>query len=43
MLGPDKINLMALKPIGRLMGSGYCRVTDSIELERPKNIIRGKS
>ena len=41
MLGPDKINLMALRPIGRLMGNGYCRVTDLIELERPKNIIGG--
>jgi flavin reductase (DIM6/NTAB) family NADH-FMN oxidoreductase RutF len=43
MLGLDKINLMALKPIGRLMGSGYCRVTNIIELERPKNIIGGAS
>jgi flavin reductase (DIM6/NTAB) family NADH-FMN oxidoreductase RutF len=43
MLGPDKINLMALRPIGRLMGSGYCRVTDIIELERPKNITGGSS
>ena len=38
MLGGDKINLTALKPIGRLMGSGYCRVTDLIEMERPKYI-----
>ncbi|MBI5965744.1 MAG: flavin reductase family protein [Chloroflexi bacterium] len=38
MLGEDKINLTALKPIGRLMGSGYCRVTDIIEMERPKYI-----
>jgi flavin reductase (DIM6/NTAB) family NADH-FMN oxidoreductase RutF len=38
MLGEDKINLRALKPIGRLMGSGYCRVTDLIEMERPKYI-----
>lgn len=43
MLGVDKIDLMALKPIGRLMGGGYCRVTDLIEMERPKNIIGGKS
>ncbi len=42
MIGEDKIDLMALKPIGRLMGSGYCRVTDIIQLERPKNIIGGK-
>ena len=42
MIGGDKINLAALKPIGRLMGSGYCRVTDIIELERPKNIMGEK-
>lgn len=42
MLGEDKINLKALKPVGRLMGSGYCRVTDSLEVERPKNLIGGK-
>lgn len=42
MIGQDKIDLMALKPIGRLMGSGYCRVTDVIQLERPKNILGGK-
>jgi flavin reductase (DIM6/NTAB) family NADH-FMN oxidoreductase RutF len=43
MLGVDKINLSILKPVGRLMGSGYCRVTDIIELERPKNLIGGMS
>ncbi|MBI5838628.1 MAG: flavin reductase family protein [Chloroflexi bacterium] len=43
MIGGDKINLAALRPIGRLMGSGYVRVTDIVELERPKNIIGGKS
>lgn len=42
MFGEDKIDLAALKPIGRLMGSGYCRVTDIIEIERPKNIIGGE-
>ncbi len=42
MFGNDKINLTALKPIGRLMGSSYCRVTDIIEIERPNNIIGGK-
>ena len=42
MLGQDKINLQALKPVGRLMASGYCRVTDIIELERPKNMIGGR-
>jgi flavin reductase (DIM6/NTAB) family NADH-FMN oxidoreductase RutF len=43
MFGTDKINLMALRPIGRLMASGYCRVTDTIELERPKNMLGEKS
>jgi flavin reductase (DIM6/NTAB) family NADH-FMN oxidoreductase RutF len=43
MLGTDKINLMALRPIGRLMASGYCRVTDTIELERPKSMLGEKS
>ena len=42
LLGPDKINLRELKPIGRLMGGGFCRVNDLIELERPKNMIGGK-
>lgn len=42
MIGGDKINLMALKPVGRLMGSGYCHVTDSIEMERPKQFSGGK-
>lgn len=42
MFGENKIDLTALKPIGRLMGSGYCRVTDIIEIERPKNIIGGE-
>ena len=35
MLGPDKINLNELKPVGRLMGSLYCRTGDMIELARP--------
>jgi len=43
MLGQDKIDLSALKPVGRLMGGGFCRVTDLIEMERPKSIIGGKS
>jgi flavin reductase (DIM6/NTAB) family NADH-FMN oxidoreductase RutF len=36
LLGTDKINLAALKPVGRLAGNAYCRVTDLFELERPK-------
>jgi len=43
LLGQDKIDLMALKPIGRLMGGAFCRVTDLIEMERPKSLIGGRS
>jgi flavin reductase (DIM6/NTAB) family NADH-FMN oxidoreductase RutF len=39
LLGSDKIDLTALKPIGRLAGGMYTRVTDLIELERPKSMI----
>lgn len=42
MFGGDKINLTALKPIGRLMGSAYCRVSEFIELERPKSFLGEK-
>jgi flavin reductase (DIM6/NTAB) family NADH-FMN oxidoreductase RutF len=42
MLGEDKINIMALKPIGRLAGGTYSRVTDIIELERPKHQLGEK-
>ena len=42
MLGGDKINLTALRPIGRLAGSAYVRITDIVEMERPKNTIGGK-
>lgn len=43
MLGQAKIDLSALKPVGRLMGGGFCRVTDLIQMERPKSIIGGNS
>ncbi len=46
LLGSDKIDLAALKPIGRLAGGGYTRVTDLFEMERPKSTIpapEGKS
>lgn len=39
LMGGDKIDLTALKPIGRLAGGGYVRVTDIFELERPKSLI----
>jgi len=42
LFGGDKIDLAALKPIGRLAGSAYARVTDLFEMERPKSQIRPK-
>lgn len=37
LVGEDKINLSALKPVGRLAGNYYTRVTDLFEMERPKS------
>jgi flavin reductase (DIM6/NTAB) family NADH-FMN oxidoreductase RutF len=37
LLGEDKINLTTLQPVGRLAGGAYSRVTEIIELERPKH------
>jgi flavin reductase (DIM6/NTAB) family NADH-FMN oxidoreductase RutF len=37
MAGEDKIDLGALRPIGRLSGAGYCRVTDVFLMPRPKS------
>lgn len=42
LLGEDKINLAALKPIGRLAGGAYVRVTDIFEAERPRSQIQPK-
>lgn len=42
LMGGDKINLAALKPVGRLAGGGYVRVTDVFEMERPKTLIKEK-
>lgn len=36
LVGEDKINLSALKPVGRLVGNYYTRVTDLFDMERPK-------
>jgi len=36
----DKIDIRRLKPIGRLAGSGYCRVTDLFELKRPPSQVK---
>lgn len=38
----DKIDLEALRPIGRLAGSRYCRVTDLFDLTRPPSLISKK-
>lgn len=38
----DKIDLAALRPIGRLAGSAYVRMTDLFEMERPKSQITRK-
>lgn len=37
LTGEDKIDLAALRPIGRLSGAGYCRVTDVFQMPRPKS------
>jgi len=35
LVGGDKIDLAQLKPVGRLAGAAYCRVTDIFEMQRP--------
>lgn len=40
IIGDDKIDLIRLKPIGRLAGSAYCRVTDVFEMTRPPSQIK---
>lgn len=35
LINRDKIDLSALKPIGRLAGSAYCRVREVFEMPRP--------
>ena len=36
LIGEDKINLQALRPVGRLVGNGYCRVAPAMfDLARP--------
>jgi len=42
LFGGDKIDLAALRPIGRLAGSAYVRVTDLFEMERPSSQIAKK-
>jgi flavin reductase (DIM6/NTAB) family NADH-FMN oxidoreductase RutF len=35
----DKVDIAKLRPVGRLMGSAYCRVTDLFYLHRPPSRI----
>jgi flavin reductase (DIM6/NTAB) family NADH-FMN oxidoreductase RutF len=39
LIGEDKIDLEKLRPIGRLAGSGYCRVTDLFQMARPPSQV----
>jgi flavin reductase (DIM6/NTAB) family NADH-FMN oxidoreductase RutF len=39
LIGGDKIELTSLKPVGRLAGSGYCRITDTFEMVRPPSQV----
>jgi flavin reductase (DIM6/NTAB) family NADH-FMN oxidoreductase RutF len=40
LIGEDKINWAELKPIGRLAGHSYTRVTDLFEMVRPPSQIK---
>lgn len=40
LLEADKIDLAALRPIGRLAGGAYVRMTDIFKLERPKSQLK---
>lgn len=42
LLGEDKIDLAALKPIGRLAGGDYVRLTDLFNLKRPMSQLDGE-
>ncbi|HET7010719.1 MAG TPA: flavin reductase family protein [Anaerolineales bacterium] len=42
LLDGDKIDLDRLRPIGRLSGAAYCRVTDRFEMKRPPSQIARK-
>lgn len=43
LIGRDKIDLATLRPIGRLAGPSYVRVTDVFEMVRPRVEEVGKS
>lgn len=40
LIAPDRINLDELKPIGRLSGQAYCRITDIFEMVRPSSQLK---
>jgi flavin reductase (DIM6/NTAB) family NADH-FMN oxidoreductase RutF len=40
LIETDKIDLDKLRPIGRLAGSGYCRVTDLFQMIRPPSQVQ---
>lgn len=40
LIGPDKIDPLALQPIGRLAGNTYTRVANLFELVRPESQIK---
>jgi flavin reductase (DIM6/NTAB) family NADH-FMN oxidoreductase RutF len=42
LFGGDKIDLAKLKPIGRLGGNRYCRVTDLFKMVRPPSQIKAE-
>ena len=42
LFGGDKVDVAKLKPIGRIGGNGYCRVTDLFKMVRPPSQIKVK-
>ena len=42
LIGTDKIDLFELKPIGRLAGGAYCRVSNIFEMPRPGSQLRNR-
>jgi flavin reductase (DIM6/NTAB) family NADH-FMN oxidoreductase RutF len=42
LIGTDKIDVLKLKPVGRLAGMSYCRVTDLFMMERPASQLQIK-
>lgn len=39
----SKVDLVKLRPIGRLSGASYCRVTDRFDMQRPPSRLAGGS